>query len=65
MDTIGATIITMIILAVPISAATRFVAAAVSPRVRLSIARHPFAHLIWLAAAILVIVLPIVLPALR
>jgi len=65
MDTIGATIILMAILAVPISAAVRLITALVSARVRLSIARHPIAHLVWLAAAIAVIALSFLLPPLR
>jgi len=64
METIVGAIIPLAVLAVPISAVVRLIAALVSPRVRLSIARHPIAHLIWLAAAIAVIALVLLLPPL-
>jgi hypothetical protein len=55
----------LVILAIPISAVVRLIAALMSPSVRVSIARHLVAHLIWLAAAIAVIVLALLLPPLR
>lgn len=64
-DIVAPTIITLILLSIPISAAVRLIMAQVSPRVRQSICRHPILHLLWLAVAIAVIVLPFLLPPLR
>jgi hypothetical protein len=65
METIVGPMIFLAILAVPISAVVRLIAALASASVRLSIARHPIAHLVWLAAAIAVILLALLLPPLR
>jgi hypothetical protein len=65
MGTIVSVLILALVIVIPISAAVRLIATLVSPRVRLSVARHPIAHLIWLAAAIAIIVLVLSLPPLR
>jgi hypothetical protein len=65
MGTIVSVLILTLVIVIPISAVVRLIATLVSPRVRLSIARHPIAHLVWLAAAIAVIVLVLLLPPLR
>ena len=65
METMASVLIFALVITTPISAAVRLVAASVSPQVRHSIARHPIAHLVWLAAAIAVIALSFLLPPLR
>jgi hypothetical protein len=65
METIVSVLILALVIVIPISAAVRLIATLVSPRVRLSITRHPIAHLVWLAAAIAVIALSFLLPPLR
>jgi len=62
MGTIISILILALVIVIPISAAVRLVASWVSPRVRLSIARHPIAHLVWLLAAIAIVVLVLSLP---
>lgn len=63
MENLGA-IILLLVWAIPISLLVRVVAALFSARVRDSIAQHPLAHLIWLAAGIAVVLLPLLLPPL-
>jgi len=65
MEAIISVLIPMLIIAIPISAMVRLIAALVSLQVRHSIARHPIAHLVWLAAAIATIALSFLLPPLR
>jgi hypothetical protein len=65
METIVSVLVLALVIVIPISAVVRLMATLVSPRVRLSIARHPIAHLVWLVAAIAVIVLVLLLPPLR
>jgi hypothetical protein len=65
METIVSVLFLTLVIVIPISAVVRLIATLVSPRVRLSVARHPIAHLIWLAAAIAIIVLVLLLPPLR
>jgi len=62
METIVSVLILALVIVIPISAAVRLVASRVSPRVRLSIARHPTAHLVWLVAAVAIVVLVLSLP---
>jgi Ankyrin repeats (3 copies) len=62
MHTIVGAIIPLLLLLIPISVVVRLIAALRYPGVRLSITRHPIAHLVWLAAAIAVIVLALFLP---
>ena len=64
METIAA-IIPLLILAIPISVVIRMVASLFSERIRDSIAQHPVAHLIWLAAGIAVVLLILFLPPLK
>ena len=65
MGTIVSVLILALVIVIPISAAVRLFAALALPNVRLSIARHPIAHLIWLVAAIAIVVLVLLLPPLR
>jgi hypothetical protein len=64
METLGA-LIPLSVLAVPISALVRLIAAGFSKRVRNSIALHPVAHLIWFGAGIAIVVLVLLLPPLK
>ena len=57
----------LLVLAVPISAGVRLVAALYSGRVRQSIGQHPIAHALWFlaAAAVVILALSSLLPALK
>lgn len=55
----------LLMLAIPVSALIRAIAAGCSERVRDSIAKHPIIHLIWFIVATVILVLPFFLPALR
>ena len=68
METLAAIILFLVfalVFGIPISAVVRLVAALFSARVRHSIAQHLVAHLIWLAAAIAVVLLGFLLPPLK
>lgn len=55
----------LIVVAIPVSAIVRIIGAVFSLRVRVCIRRHPIAHVIWLAAALLVFISTFFLPPLN
>lgn len=57
MDVVLMVVVVLLILAIPISAFVRLVAAFFSSEVRSSISRHPVLHIVWLTAAAFVLVL--------